>query len=91
VKDGGDRFHPASTQDIAVQDIAVEHKENIWQFVKRRGDNVARSIRPPRRRCRRICCVVAGPSGIPSPALAEADVVGYIPLAGADEDRPSFD
>jgi hypothetical protein len=23
----------------------MEHKENIWQFVKRRGDNVARSIR----------------------------------------------
>src|SRR5580693_3008071 len=40
VKDGGGRCHPASTQDVA-----PEHKKNIWQFVKRRGDNVARSIR----------------------------------------------
>jgi hypothetical protein len=28
----------------STQDVALEHKENIRQFVKRRGDNVARSI-----------------------------------------------
>jgi hypothetical protein len=40
VKDGGDRCHPASTQDVA-----PEHKENIWQFVKRRAVNTLAAAR----------------------------------------------